>query len=70
MKNNFSIFFFLVIHRLDNIGAEIIENVRNKSRYSHDTDHLPRIGLHEFMRQSGAVCFSVGQFPQGIPKSK
>lgn len=68
MKNNF--LFYVVVHRLDNIGAEIIENVRNKSRHSHRTDHLPRIGLYEFMRQSGAVCFSVGQFPQGIPKSK
>lgn len=66
-----SVFCFqFYFHDADNIGAEIIEIIRYKSRDSNLTNHIPRIGLYKFMRESGAVCFPVGEFPQSIPKSK
>lgn len=69
-KINGKYLFVLYFYDADNLGAEIAEIVWKFTRYRDYSNHIARTGLHEFMCQSGSVRFSIGQFPQGIPKSK
>lgn len=66
----FSSFYFSFLYGVDNFGIKVTETVWKFTSYRDYSNHITCIGLHEFMCQSGAIRLSIGQFPQGIPKSK